>query len=391
MAEGLDDAREAFAQEIPQASRPRDQGGRFVSSRAPEPIFQPRATEGDDRGDTSDGGADPRFVEQERRVADGRSEEGDGARQGRNVQDGAARPRHAPANDNEHDAAEDEPPERVGAETDDADQDGEGADKGKPAEGDAVEDTGPRYKIEVDGEEREVSLNEALRGYQREETFNTRMRQMVEVAKTIDQRGAEAQAAREAYIQLCQHQEQEFAALIPREPDWESLYKADPAAAHNLEKNYRAVYGTLNQIRQRRAEAQAQAFNDNAQRTASYARAEFDKFRARNKLADQQSLDKAIGYMRRTAMEAGFTEDEISTTYDERMLTVLNKAAKYDNMMRNKPLPVQPERQGALQPGSAPRVGNGAARSMNDAQKRLASSGRVDDAALVMQQFLRGR
>ena len=36
-------------------------------------------------------------------------------------------------------------------------------------------------------------------------------------------------------------------------------------------------------------------------------------------------------------MEAGFTEDEISTTYDERMLTVLNKAAKYDNMMRNKP------------------------------------------------------
>ena len=162
----------------------------------------------------------------------------------------------APANDNEHDAAEDEPPERVGPEADDADQDGEGADK-KPAEGDAVEDTGPRYKIEVDGEEREVSLNEALRGYQREETFNTRMRQMVEVAKTIDQRGAEAQAARDAYIQLCQHQEQEFAALIPKEPDWESLYKADPAAAHNLEKNYRAVYGTLNAIRQRRAQAQA--------------------------------------------------------------------------------------------------------------------------------------
>ena len=53
----------------------------------------------------------------------------------------------------------------------------------------------PRYKIQVDGEEREVSLNEALRGYQREETFNTRMRQMVEVAKTIDERGAQAQAS----------------------------------------------------------------------------------------------------------------------------------------------------------------------------------------------------
>jgi len=380
--EGLDEAREAFAQEIPQATRQRDQAGRFVSTGKPEAIFQPRDIEGDERGDTSDGGADPRLLEQERRVADGRSEEGEPAQK-------PAKRAPAPANDNDE-PAEDQPPERIG-EADDADPDAEKPDKGDGADGDASEDTSPRYKIQVDGEEKEVSLNEALRGYQREETFNNRMRQMVEVAKTIDQRGAEANLAREAYIQLCQNQEQEFAALIPKEPDWEQLYRQDPAAAHQLETNYKQVYGTLNAIRQRRAQAQQEAFNANAQRTAAYARAEFDKFRARNKLTDQQSLDKAIGYMRRTAMEAGFSEDEIGTTYDERMLTVLNKAAKYDNMMRNKPLPVQPERQGALQPGSAPRIGNGAQRSMNDAMRRLQATGRVDDAAGVFAQMLRPR
>jgi hypothetical protein len=73
------------------------------------------------------------------------------------------------------------------------------------------------------------------------------------------------------------------------------------------------------------------------------------------------------------------------------MLSVLHKAAKYDNMMRNKPLPTQPDKGVTLQPGSAPRIGNGAARSMNDAQKRLASTGRVDDAADVMKQLLRLR
>ena len=382
MGEGLDEAREAFAQEIPQASRQRDQGGRFVSTSRPEAIFQPREIEGDDRGDTSDGGPDPRLLEQERRIADGRSEEREP------VSKPAKRP-PAPANDNDE-PTQDEPPERIGEAPDDADPNGQKPDKGTGADGEQGEDTSPRYKIQVDGEEREVSLNEALRGYQREETFNHRMRQMVDVAKTIDERGAQAQQAREAYIQLCQNQEQEFQALIPKEPDWDALYKQDPAAAHQLEQNYRAVYGTLNTIRQRRAQAQQEAFNDNAQRTANYARAEFDKFRSKNKLTDQASVDKAIGYMRRTAMEAGFSEDEIGSTYDERMLTVLNKAAKYDNMMRNKPLPVQPERGGALQPGSAPRVGNGAARSMNDAQKRLASTGRVDDAAAVMAQFIRG-
>ena len=94
--------------------------------------------------------------------------------------------------------------------------------------------------------------------------------------------------------------------------------------------------------------------------------------------------------MRRTAASHGFSEDEIGTTYDERMLSILHKAAKYDKMQANRPFPVQPERGGALQPGSAPRVGNGAARGMNDAMKRLQSTGRVDDAASVFAQMLRG-
>ena len=379
MPEGLDEAREAFAQEIPQATRPRDQAGKFVStSSKPEPIFQPRDVEGDERGDTRDGGPDPRWLEQERKVADGRSEEGE------------PKPKRAPANDNDESANDNEPPpERIGADADDADPDAEKPDKGTSPDGEQGEDTSPRYKIQIDGAEVEVSLNEALKGYQREETFNSRMKQMVEVAQTIDQRGAEANQARQAYIQLCQNQEQEFAALIPKEPDWDQLYRQDPAAARNLEQNFKQVYGTLNQIRQRREHAQREAYNDNVQRSASYARAEFDKFRSRNKLANQTEVDHAISGMRTTAMNHGFSEDEIGTTYDERMLSILHKAAKYDRMMQNKPFPVQPERGGALQPGSAPRVGNGAARGMNEAMRKLQASGRVDDAAGVFAQMLR--
>jgi hypothetical protein len=382
MGEGLDEAREAFAQEIPQATRQRDQGGRFVSTNKPEAIFQPREVEGDPlTGDTRDGGADPRFEEQERRIADGRSEEGEP------VQKPAKR---VPAASNDNDEpAEPQPPERIGQEADDADQDGEKPDKGDGSEPEPGEDASPRYKIQIDGEEHEVSLNEALRGYQREETFNQRMQKMVEIAKTVDERGSQAQQARDAYIQLCQRQEEEFGALIPKEPDWNQLYKDNPAAAHQLENNFKAVYGTLNAIRQRRAAAAQEAFNDNAQRTASYARAEFDKFKSKNKLNSQGEVDKAIGWMRRTAMAHGFSEDEIGTTYDERMLSILHKAAKYDNIIAQRPVPVQPERNGALQPGTAPRIGDSRARTMNDAQKRLASSGKVDDAALVMAQFLR--
>ena len=378
--EGLDEAREAFAQEIPQATRQRDQSGRFVQTTGkPEPIFAPRDVEGE-----GDAGPDPRLLERERKAADGRSDEG----QGDDVPRSAKRASTA-GNQGDDEPADPQQPERIGQEADDADPDGEKPDKGTDAEGEPVEDTSPRYKIEVDGAEVEVSLNEALKGYQREETFNSRMHQMVEVAKAIDQRGAEAQAARDAYVQLCINQEQEFQALIPKEPNWDELYRTNPAGAHQLESNFKAVYGTLNAIRQRRAQAQQEAYHDSAQRTASYARAEFDKFKAKNKLANQTEVDKAITSMRRTAMSHGFSEDEVGTTYDERMLSILHKAAKYDNIQASRPFPVQPERGGALQPGAAPRIGNGAARSRNDAMKKLESSGRMEDAAAVMAQFLR--
>ena len=75
MAEGMDEAREAFAQELPQAERPRDQSGKFVATTKPEAIFQPREVEGDEHGDTADGGPDPRLLEHEQRIADGRGED----------------------------------------------------------------------------------------------------------------------------------------------------------------------------------------------------------------------------------------------------------------------------------------------------------------------------
>ena len=162
--EGLDEAREAFAQELPQASQQRDQGGRFVASKAPEPIFQPRETEGDERGDTRDGGADPRLLEQERKVADGRSEEGEP------VPKPARRPA-APAGDNDE-PGEGEAPERIGEEPGDELPDGEEPDKGAGAGGDQGEDASPWYgKFRVDGAEVEGSASTKTRrskGYQRE-------------------------------------------------------------------------------------------------------------------------------------------------------------------------------------------------------------------------------
>ncbi len=79
MADGVDGAADAFRTAIAPGSQPRDTGGRFASTPSrPETMFNPRPIEGDPlTGDTRDGGEDARLAAAERRIADGRAEEGD--------------------------------------------------------------------------------------------------------------------------------------------------------------------------------------------------------------------------------------------------------------------------------------------------------------------------
>ena len=71
----------------------------------------------------------------------------------------------------------------------------EGEDEDEPKEGDEDESEGDEeeedesvgqsYKVMVDGEEKEVSLKEALEGYIRTETFHKRMTEIAETNKIV--------------------------------------------------------------------------------------------------------------------------------------------------------------------------------------------------------------
>jgi hypothetical protein len=391
MPEGLDEARDAFAQELAVPTRPRDQAGRFVSSNKPEPIFQPRALEGGADGDTSDGGADPRLIERERRIADGRFEEGDAAGsrqeapdQGRQARqslrpDEAEGARH-PAADDGHERQEDEPVEPDAAEPGDE----EGADR--PGEQEAGEEAGPKYEVTIDGQKKEITVQEAISGYQ---DLSNRYGQVREAAQAADAEMQRAVQIRDAYAQQLQVMEQEFQAILPKEPDWDALYKQDPAGAHDLQKNFQSLYGKLNEIRARRAQAVQEASQEYEARTAQYAKNEFARFVQDARIQDQPTLNKRLSHMRKTAADLGFSEAEIATVYDSRMLRVLDMAARYQNLMNNRPLPVVAGKGKTLAPGTTGRIGNSGRRGFDDAQVQLAKTGRLDDAAAVFQRMLR--
>jgi len=385
MPEGIDQAADAFRDSMNGTERvqARDNQGRFAESKpAPESLFRERQTEGDEFGDTRDGGEDARLRRQEERANGDPFENA--------VSDDRRKPRAKPvrteAPDAEHEGTDEE---QGGAEDERTGDDGEAGDEdeGAGAEGASGEDE--RYEVTVDGKPVEVSLKEALNGYIRTETFHQRMNHVNQASNQVAQEAQRIAAMRDNYINQIAILEQEVMALLPKEPDWDAEYSRDPKAAYGLRKQYDAVAGKLNQLRQGREAAMNERNNEIARNTETYAKNEFAQFVMEEKIPDDQTLRKEINSMRRTAMAAGFTEGEVATVYDKRMLKVLRKASRWDRLQASKPKAIIPGKGKTVTPGTAPRIGNAGRRNIDDAQRQLAKSGRLDDAASVFEKLIR--
>jgi hypothetical protein len=404
MPDAIDDAARAFQTEIAPGERPRGADGRFErmqeSRSAPEPIFQERRIEGDPlTGDVRDGGEDRRLAEIERRVADGRSEQGDAEelsqaaaktqRQGRERSiSGQGEERDAAAADEGHEGTE-----NVEARVDDLPKPQEAGGEGDQRlkfkvttlEGEPVE----KFEVTVDGRPAEVTLEEALDGYIKDATFKVRISQVADARRAIETQAAEVGQWRDVYVQRLQALDRELQELTPPEPDWDREFAADPRSAHEKQKAYALIHGKRQQIANEMSRANQEAKAEYDRNIQQYAVHQFEEFVTDNGFRDKKALDEDLSLMREYAKKEGFSEAETATVYDKRMLTVLRKAALYDRLMGQKIKPVITGQGRTLIPGVAAPVGNATRRHIDDAQTRLARSGSVEDAALVMSRLIR--
>ena len=397
MPEGLDQASAAFQSAInPAAAQPRDPGGRFqpATNAKPEPMFEPRPLEGDEKtGDTRDAGEDPRLAARERRIADGRAEQGDEDDPRDQKPGGAGDVQHV-EQDAEPTGGDDKPGQH--------DKDGEGDDAGGDAEGTPGEDAEgekwaltlngkPVEKLEVtvDGQETPVSLDECVKGYIRQETFHRRMNEVATARQAVEAEAGNIGQARDVYGQKLRYLDTLIAQMTPQEPDWDKEFAADPRAAHEKQKAFGEIYQKRHWIDSelQRSTHETQAEYD--RRSKDYAVRQFTDFVTESKIPDEKALTETLNLMRSYGRKEGFSEAELAQTYDKRMLRVLRKAALYDQGQSNRPKAIIPGKGKTLTPGVATPVGNATRRHIDEAQSRLAKSGRLDDAASVMARLIR--
>lgn len=276
------------------------------------------------------------------------------------------------------------------ADADDEDADADDDKKGDEEEEDDDPEMNKKFAVTVDGEEVEVTLKEALNGYIRQDTFSTRLNKLTEFANGLREEAGTVTEAREELIKQLEEAEQMYTAVLPPEPDWDALYKADPAKARNMEKGFKEVRAKIDEIKAKTAKARQEQAETAARDLQKFADREFPRFAQKARWKDKKHMEKDLASMKRTAMAVGFSEGEAGSVVDSRMLTILLKASKYDRMVSNKPRPVNVPGNGATRKGTGAGPGNSrtAPKALVTAQRQHERAGSIDSAASVFEQQL---
>lgn len=275
-----------------------------------------------------------------------------------------------------------------------ADDDSQQGDEGPDADaGDGEENDEPIYAVHIDGKEVEVPLSELVKGYHRQSDYTRKTMALAETRKAAESAAAQALQEREAISQHLQVLKAALAQFTPQEPDWERIAREAPDRYLELRAQH--------DMHTRKLRAVQAAEVENAQRIEAYRGEQLRNMlqEQHNKLLEsvpelktpekrKEFKEKVVTY----AKAQGFTDQDLSNVTDHRALLVLHKAALYDETMAKasrlveKRADVRPQIRDAAPGAAVP--SNRATSEITRAKQRLAKTGKVNDAASLIERML---
>lgn len=250
----------------------------------------------------------------------------------------------------------------------------------------------PRYKVKASGEEIEVTLDDLIKGYQREADYTKKTQTLAEQRKQVE---AERQVIEQAKLERDQYQARLAlieTALKSREPqeNLEALKETDPIgyAVKVAEQTQREKQLQAIQLERARIAQQQQA--EQAQSLSSHLAAEAQKLaEAIPEYADEQKSVQVKKDIRDYAKKIGWSDEELASVYDSRAVLTLYRAMQYEKLMGNKANVTKKvnEAPKMLKPGVS-RQTDANADQTKKAQNQLKQTGKIRDAASVFERFI---
>ena len=246
------------------------------------------------------------------------------------------------------------------------------------------------YRVKSGGEEKEVTLQELVSGYQKGDDYTKKSQALADQRKAVE---AEAHAVNEAMQMREQYAQRlnQVQQILQQEGDdgvnLAELKENDPIqyaikVAEKTENNKKLQL--LQQEQNKLAQAQQhQVAQHQAKVVAHEAQMLTEKVK---EFSDPKKSEQLKGEIRNFGKSIGFTDNELSQVFDHRHVMVMQKAMEYDKLQKANPSV-------SKKLAKAPKMskkGNKVAKTdvYTKQKKRLKSSGKLTDAVDVFKNFI---
>jgi predicted HNH restriction endonuclease len=259
-------------------------------------------------------------------------------------------------------------------------------------DGEEVEEEAPQlqtFTVKVDGQEVEVTQEELVNGYSRQQDYTRKTQELSQQRKTIEQKQSELEQRDAIYSQLLPKMEAQLNSALGEEPDWNALYEDDPVGYVRQQQVWNEQKQKLEAVQAEQQRLQQESFAE--QQKLIQQQVEEGQTKLLEVIPEWQNQEVASKEKAEIANYAtnvlGYTQEEINSVYDWRALLGLRKAWLSDKIaetVKKKPTQKAPAR--VARPGTSNKRKSVA--PVKRAKQRLAKSGKLQDAAKVFEQLI---
>jgi hypothetical protein len=311
----------------------------------------------------------------------------------------------AEASEEVEDVEESTEPEEEESEESDEDSEVEEEDSEQSEdEEEAVEeedDTPDLYTVKINGQDFEVTEEELLKGYSRQQDYTKKTQELSEYRKQLEEAGvfyqqevAKTQQARQEYISsLANAAQLNLASLQEYEKiDWERLKAEDKEEYLTKRDEYREAQSHIQNLQQTYVEENQKQAQEQQYQFNQWAQEEYNKLVKLIPAWGVPEQQKAIaGRLRDFANSKGFNDEEVKQLFDHRSILILMQAMAWEDE-QNKAKNLKTKK--VKKKVKVVKSGKGVERSASDKvtrqkkMKRLKETGHVKDATSLFEDFV---
>jgi hypothetical protein len=279
--------------------------------------------------------------------------------------------------------------EEVKSEDDTEEVEYEASDEDDDAE--EVEEQPQTFRVKAAGEEKDVTLDELMQGYQLGADYTKKTQELAELRKAneAEQKAIqESKQVRDTYAQRLKAIE-EFLTQGDSQEDLAALKENDPIGyavkvAEQTEKKQQ-----LDAIKAEQTRIAQEQQADYAQAMQRYVADEAQKLnKVLPEFSDKVKGEQLRNEIRNYGKTIGFTDQELAQVYDSRYVVTLHKAMQYDKLQKSKPSVKKKVAEAPKMAKAGTKIKEGNADIRKKQMAKLRSSGRKEDAAALFENFI---